>query len=301
MEKDTIGGTCLNRGCIPAKAFLETASVARHVQHSKDFGINSEMSGIDFAVAHGMEVRGHNLVWAQDTYTPAWVRALSPNDLRTTTDQYIRAVIDHFKDRVHRWDVVNEPLESLGTGHSQSVYWSLGPNWIADVFRTAHAADPTAQLWLNEFGTDWVPGKHAALLALVTQLVRDGVPINGVGLQTHRLSTDGPDPSTFRRQLADFTALGVKVAITEVDVPTDPTDAAAPMKQAAAYDRIVSACVAVRGCEEVTTWNLHDGDTWLDTQGLFRTPTRPLLFDENFAPKAAYRSVLAALCSGRRT
>jgi endo-1,4-beta-xylanase len=127
------------------------------------------------------------------------------------------------------------------------------------------------------------------------------VPIDGVGLQTHRLSTDGPDPSAFRRQLADFTALGVKVAITEVDVPTDPTDAAGPMKQAAAYSRIVGACVAVSGCEEVTTWNLHDGDTWLDSQGLFRTPTRPLLFDESLTPKPAYRTVLAALCSGRRT
>ena len=36
IEKDTIGGTCLNRGCIPAKAFLETAAVARHVAHSAD-------------------------------------------------------------------------------------------------------------------------------------------------------------------------------------------------------------------------------------------------------------------------
>ena len=63
----------------------------------------------------------------------------------------------------------------------------------------------------------------------------------------------------------------------------------------------MGSCVAVSDCVEVTTWNLDDGDTWLDSQGLFRTPTRPLLFDENLAPKAAYRSVLAALCSGRRT
>lgn len=51
IEKDTIGGTCLNRGCIPAKAFLETAAVARHVQHASDFGIGASLGTIDFSVA----------------------------------------------------------------------------------------------------------------------------------------------------------------------------------------------------------------------------------------------------------
>lgn len=57
VERDTIGGTCLNRGCIPAKAFLETAAVARHVQHSKDFGIETTPARIDFAVAQNRKQR----------------------------------------------------------------------------------------------------------------------------------------------------------------------------------------------------------------------------------------------------
>ncbi len=51
IEKDTIGGTCLNRGCIPAKAFLETAAVNRHVNHASEFGINTTPGIVDFAVA----------------------------------------------------------------------------------------------------------------------------------------------------------------------------------------------------------------------------------------------------------
>ena len=51
IERDTIGGTCLNRGCIPAKAFLETAAVNRHVMHATDFGINATATGVDFGVA----------------------------------------------------------------------------------------------------------------------------------------------------------------------------------------------------------------------------------------------------------
>ena len=49
VEKDTIGGTCLNRGCIPAKAFLETAAMNRHVAHAGEFGINSSPPVVDFA------------------------------------------------------------------------------------------------------------------------------------------------------------------------------------------------------------------------------------------------------------
>ena len=51
IEKDTIGGTCLNRGCIPAKAFLETAAVYRHVDHAADFGIQAGAPTVDFAIA----------------------------------------------------------------------------------------------------------------------------------------------------------------------------------------------------------------------------------------------------------
>jgi dihydrolipoamide dehydrogenase len=50
VEKDALGGTCLNRGCIPAKAFLETASVKRHVDHAAEFGIDSSVPSVNFAV-----------------------------------------------------------------------------------------------------------------------------------------------------------------------------------------------------------------------------------------------------------
>ncbi len=50
VEKDALGGTCLNRGCIPAKAFLETAAVKRHVEHAGDFGIEASEPSVNFAV-----------------------------------------------------------------------------------------------------------------------------------------------------------------------------------------------------------------------------------------------------------
>ena len=57
VEKDSLGGTCLNRGCIPAKAFLETAAVNRHVTHAADFGINSSAPTVDFSVAQNRKAK----------------------------------------------------------------------------------------------------------------------------------------------------------------------------------------------------------------------------------------------------
>lgn len=41
-EKDELGGTCLNRGCIPTKALLKTADVYETVLHAGDFGVTAE-------------------------------------------------------------------------------------------------------------------------------------------------------------------------------------------------------------------------------------------------------------------
>ncbi len=51
VEKDRVGGTCLIRGCIPAKAWLETASVYQTVEHAKDFGVESAEPSLDWQAA----------------------------------------------------------------------------------------------------------------------------------------------------------------------------------------------------------------------------------------------------------
>ncbi|HUX05194.1 MAG TPA: dihydrolipoyl dehydrogenase [Acidimicrobiales bacterium] len=51
VERDKVGGTCLHRGCVPAKEFLETAHVRRTIEHSSIFGINAEGVTVDFSVS----------------------------------------------------------------------------------------------------------------------------------------------------------------------------------------------------------------------------------------------------------
>ena len=51
IERDKVGGTCLHRGCIPAKEFLETAHVRRTIEHAADFGFTTSAPKVDFAVS----------------------------------------------------------------------------------------------------------------------------------------------------------------------------------------------------------------------------------------------------------
>jgi len=51
VERDKVGGTCLHRGCVPAKEFLETAHVRRTVEHAGDFGIATSAVSVDFSVS----------------------------------------------------------------------------------------------------------------------------------------------------------------------------------------------------------------------------------------------------------
>ena len=49
IESDTLGGTCLNRGCIPAKYWLHVAELNHEIETSSDFGININEKTIDWA------------------------------------------------------------------------------------------------------------------------------------------------------------------------------------------------------------------------------------------------------------
>ena len=65
VEKDKVGGTCLHRGCIPAKEFLETAAVYRHVAGAKEFGIEAGQPVVDFAVSQARKQRVVDGIWSR--------------------------------------------------------------------------------------------------------------------------------------------------------------------------------------------------------------------------------------------
>jgi len=49
IERELLGGICLNWGCIPTKALLKSAQVFEYINHAKDYGINITEYSADFA------------------------------------------------------------------------------------------------------------------------------------------------------------------------------------------------------------------------------------------------------------
>lgn len=238
----------------------------------------------------GQKVRGHTLVW--HAQLPDWVRQLGPAALRDAMHEHIQHVMDHYKADVGVWDVVNEPISDRGTLRQSVFERRLGPGFIADAFQTARAADPNAKLYLNEIGAEGINAKSNRLYEIVRDLKAQGVPIDGVGFQTHANLTAGVPPS-FVDNMRRFRALGLDVAITEADVALRlPPSAADLRKQAEIYAQIVRDCLAVE-CRSLTFWGFTDGRSWIsETQAGMGAAT---LLDEELRPKPAFFAVQQAL------
>jgi endo-1,4-beta-xylanase len=212
-----------------------------------------------------MKVRGHTLVW--DHSNPKWLgdRIWRPRELSSLLQDHITREVGHFRGQVYAWDVVNEALDEHG--HLRPSIWYDQPGigfagestrYIEQAFRWAHGADPAALLFYNEAEVETYDAKADAVAAMVQDFRRRGVPIDGVGLQMHQWGVDF-DPERIEQVIARFTALGVQVHITELDVPLrvnaegtviDPQDLA---RQAEAYGRIAVACVEQPGCTAIQT------------------------------------------------
>ena len=168
-----------------------------------DFGPGDQI--VAFARQHGDRVRGHNLVW--HSQLPAWVSALPADQVRAAMETHISTEVSHYRGQIYAWDVVNEPFNEDGTLRQTVFYNAMGPGYLADAIRTAHAADPRAKLYLNDYNIEGINPKSDAMYNLVKSLKQQGVPIGGVGLESHFIL--GKVPTTMLEKMSRFAALGV--------------------------------------------------------------------------------------------
>jgi endo-1,4-beta-xylanase len=271
---------------------------------------------VDFATAHGMHVRGHNLCWHEQT--PGWLFKNSSGDtvskevLLKRLKDHITAVVSRYRGRIYAWDVVNEAVSDEDGDDTARVlrnspwYRICGDEFIAKAFEYAHAADPHAQLFYNDYNTER-PGKRERVYRLLRKLVTTGVPITGVGIQAH-WSIFEPSMADLRASIDRFSSLGLKVQITELDISIYPweknrrarrpgeSDAYTPelqQQQAEQYKDVFSVFRKYRGViNGVTFWNVTDKHTWLDQYPVPGRKNYPLLFDTAGQPKKAYWEVV---------
>ncbi|WP_329125166.1 endo-1,4-beta-xylanase [Streptomyces sp. NBC_01465] len=255
---------------------------------------------VSFAQAHGQDVRGHTLVW--HSQLPGWVSALPASEVRAAMESHIAGEAGHYKGRIKAWDVVNEPFNDDGTYRTSPFYNAMGKDYIAYALQAAHAADPGAKLYINDYNTDGLGAKSDAMYNLVRDLKAQGVPIDGVGFQAH-LAVQYGFPTQMQQNLQRFADLGVDVAVTELDVrmvlPADATKLAA---QSDYYRRVTEACLGVSRCVGITIWDYTDKYSWVP--GTFSGQGLACLWDANLQPKPVLdvvRTALGATGSGDTT
>jgi endo-1,4-beta-xylanase len=261
---------------------------------------------VNFAETHNMSVKGTSLVWGQEfgDGLPQWLRDIAdPEAFKQAMIDSIATQVGRYKGRIGGWDVVNEPLSYGAAELDRNVFFQrLGIDYIAIAFRAAHEADPAAKLWLNDAFTEYYPQRADALFALAKWLVDAGVPITGVGLQTHLLVNSAVPAGGVGSLVSRLQGLGLEVELSEVDVPISAERS--EDDQVSLYTQVVGECLDL-GCRDIFVWGVSDGETWLDNPAMrdanvlmqqFSNPSNPLLLDRSYKPKPAYRA-LAALIS----
>lgn len=291
---------------------------------------------VDWAEAHDMFVVGHTLIW--HSQTPRWVsrgQDGKPVDREAALGRmkdHIDTVVSRYKGRVKGWDVVNEGIGDDGRlrssdGASDSGgrpfrpwYAVIGDDFVEKAFEYAHAADPSAELYYNDYN-EWHPAKIRAISDLVKRLQSKKIRIDGIGLQGH-WGLDYPTLEEIDHMLTEYGKLDIKLMVTELDITVLP---AARAQTGAGVDRRVSGSERLNPyrnglpdaveksladryaaifrlfakhadkLDRVTFWGIHDGQSWRNNFPVRGRTDYPLLFDRNLKPKPALAAVLKAI------
>lgn len=266
---------------------------------------------VAFARRNKMKVRGHTLCW--HSQTPNWMFTTANGDtvskqvLLQRLKDHITTVVNRYKGSVYAWDVVNEAIDDNDARYLRNTAWYriCGEEFIARAFEYAHAADPKAVLFYNDYNTE-NPGKRERIFKLVKGLQDAGVPIHGVGLQGH-WSVSNPSREELEKSIKMFSSIGLQVQVTELDVSVysgrqggqliqgrrDTTAVFTPEMEQQQLEKYKMMFEVFRQYKKeltgVTFWNISDRSSWLDGRG---RKNFPLLFDKNLQPKKAYWAVV---------
>ena len=268
------------------------------------FSYGSADNLVSFAKNNKMAVRGHCLVWHQQQ--PGWLssdgkkndKGWSRKEALEIMKNHITNVLTHFKGKVTEWDVVNECLDDDQSiirtnpdGYKlRPTVWqqAIGDDYIDSAFVYARKADPTIQLYLNDYDVEMQgKAKAVAYYNLVKHLQTKDIPLDGVGLQCH-FSVGDVDSVKLESTIRRFGEAGLKCIITELDMGVSSTSAANLEEQARNYRVITDIMLNNDNCPTMMVWGIKDNDSW-------RSASNPLLYTSGLGKKPAWYAVRSAL------
>lgn len=197
---------------------------------------------------------------------------LGKQELLAALENHITKVMTHFGDSCYAWDVANEVMGDDANMRQSFWYQKTGMEFLKTAFRTANAVKKSlglkVKLYYNDYNTDTVNAKSTAVLNMIKGLLNEGIQVDGVGFQSHQSHSDTFTTAALVQNLNRFTALGLDVAYTEVDVVASSSwpSVAEQQMQKAVYTTIVAACRQVAKCVGVTIWGYADAYSRLSTK-----------------------------------
>ncbi|MBI5928767.1 MAG: endo-1,4-beta-xylanase [Chloroflexi bacterium] len=258
-----------------------------------DFGRVDEL--VEFAEAHDMAIHGHTLIW--HSCSPDWVENgnFTRDEAIEVLKEHITTVVSRYKGRIKYWDVVNEVFDGA---ELRDTVWlrTIGPEYIEMAYQFAHEADPDALLLYNDYGAEGINDKSDAIYAMAQDFVNRGIPLNGIGLQSH-FDLGGINFASIAENVARIGELGLEVQFTEVDIKyLGDTDEDILRRQARDYYHLMEVCLDADNCTAFIVWGVSDQFTWLRSPDYFNNPTvQPLLFSDDYQAKPAYFALMDIL------
>ena len=276
---------------------------------------------VEFGEKNNMFIIGHTLVW--HSQVPRWVfkddngDQLSRVELLKRMKEHIFTLVGRYKGKIKGWDVVNEALNEDGT--LRETLWKkiIGDDYIEKAFEFAHEADPDAELYYNDYSLANKPKRDGAV-KLISKLLKDGIKVDGIGMQGH-YHLDWPTTAQIDSSIKAFSALGVKVMFTELDIdilPSPQQNNTAEVSLNFKYDKklnpypdglpdSVANVLAQRykdifqvfinnksSVSRVTLWGVRDSDSWLNFWPIRGRTNYPLLFNRDGKPKKAFYEII---------
>jgi len=269
--------------------------------HYWDFAMAE--AALKWARDNDKKVKVQHLIWHGST--PDWIvnASYTPAEVNDIMRNFIQQSIAYYKTKypgiVTHYSVVNEAIDDATNSYRYTFWYdTLGPDYIANAFRFAHEADPNAKLYYNDYGIDGVNPKSDAVYAMVSDLLNEGVPIHGIGLQMHIFNSNWfPGKQSILDNMNRFGQLGLEIYLTETDeVINDDLTGLTEEKlseQATVYRQIVEACVESPYCNDFACWGITDKYSWLVNH--LGHDDWPLLLDENYQPKPAWCAIMEEL------
>lgn len=291
-----------NENNLKPEAIIDRAATLADVEANKEHFILdfSAVTGeLDFAVANGLAVRGHTLIWHSQTPDFIFYEDYDPKGKLAGRELMLKRMENYmcdvftwvdanYPDLFYAWDIANECIDDNGGLRDSLWRQTIGDDYLEYAFAYARKYAPSSiALFYNDYNASQ-SGKQADIIAALTPVAEAG-NLDGIGMQGHIDTTLSPARFTFAaKKYAE--SLSVIIHVTELDV-VSPTGGSPETLQGLYYGRLFQALIDAKNSgvpiESVSIWGLTDSLSW-------KAGDKPLLFHDDLTPKTAFDEIIAA-------